>query len=159
VSIPNGRYQAQAIEAFMGESYGGKPLLEVRWEIIEGEHTGARCSSVSYMHGGAKDITLEMMRYLGWKEGDGLDTITGKASISLYDDTYKGETTQKVRVFVPRADGTLTPENKRKSPAAAKAFLASLTSGGGAGDAFDDPGEPPPMPGDDAKPGSDDIPF
>jgi hypothetical protein len=158
VSIPNGRYQAQVVEAIMGESHGGKDQLELIWEIAEGEHAGARVSSLSYFTGGAKAITLEMMKHLGWKEGDGLETITGKASISLYDDTYRGETTQKVKVYVPRADGTQTPESKRKSPAAAKAFLSRLTNSGG--DAFDDdPGTPPPMPGDDAKPGSDDLPF
>lgn len=157
-SIPNGRYQAQAIDAFMGESNGGKAVLEVVWEIIEGEHAGARVSSLSYFTGGAKQITLDMMRHIGL-QGSDLDTMRGKASISLYDDTYKGETTQKVRVFVPRADGTLTPENKRKSPAAAKALLESMMRDG-SGDAFDDdPGTPPPMPGDDAKPGSDDLPF
>lgn len=157
MSIPNGRYQAQVVEAIMGESYGGKDQLEIIWEIIEGEHTGARCSSLSYFSGGAKPITIEMMRYLGWTDGAGLEAITGKATISLYDDTYHGETTQKVKVYVPRAGGVQTPENKRKSPAASKAFLSRLTNGGG--DAFDDPGTPPPMPGDDAKPGSDDLPF
>lgn len=159
MSIPNGRYHARAIGAVLGQSKGGKDLLEILWEIVDGPEEGGQVTSQSYFTGGAKPITIEMMRHLGWTDGADLDSIRGTATISIYDEEYQGQINQKVRVFVPRAGGFQTPENKRKSPEAAKAFLLRLT-GGNSGDAFDDdPGTPPPMPGDDAKPGSDDLPF
>lgn len=172
--IPNGRYVARAVDAILGESGRGKEQLEITWEILgvkgddgktaECEHTGAQVVSQHYFTGGAKPITMAMMKHVGWTEGADLDTLRGSASITLYDDTYQGETTQKVKVFVPQSGsgGYRTPEGKRKSPAAAKAFLSRLGDGGGSsGGAFDDvpTDDPPPMPGDDAAPGTDDLPF
>jgi hypothetical protein len=157
--VPNGRYQAQAVNVILGETRTGKEQMEIVWEICDGEHAGAQVTSLHYFTGGAKPITVELMKHLGWKEGGDLDLMRGKASITVYEETFNGMPQQKVRAFVPSADGIKTPENKRKSPAASKAFLSRLTGNGG-GDAFDDdPGTPPPMPGDDAKPGSDDLPF
>lgn len=157
--IPNGRYKARAIDAILGETMKGKAQLEITWEVIEGEHEGAQVTSQHFFTGGAKPITLAMMRHIGWSDGADLDTLRGTATISLYEHTYEGETSQKVRVYTPNAGGYRTPENKRKSPSAAKAFLDRL--GGNGGDAFDtpDPATPPPMPGDDAAPGKDDLPF
>lgn len=152
--IPNGRYAAQAINAFMGEN-NNKHHIEVVWEVLEGEHQGAQVSSMHYLTGGAKEFTLAMMKHAGCVNND-LDTLRGKCSITVYDDEYKGETRQKVRVFVPNPDGLQTPEKKRKSSSAAKAFLDRL---GGGGDAFEDSADsPPPMPGDDAK-DPDALPF
>jgi hypothetical protein len=156
--IPNGRYEATAVNAILGETKGGKMQLEVIWEIAEGDHIGAQVSSMHYFTGEAKAWTLAMMAHAGCKDND-LDTLRGKCSITLYDDEYKGEVRQKVRVNVPNPDGIQTPENKRKSASAAKTFLDRLTSGNGGG-AFDGVDSPPDMPGDDAKPGSDDpLPF
>lgn len=130
MSIPNGRYEARAVEAILGETNSGKEQLEIVWEIIGGEHEGAQCSSMSYFTGGAKPITIELMRFLGWSEGADLDSIRGTATISLYDEAYNGELRQKVRAYVPRA-GVQTPANKRKNPAQTKAFLSRLTAAPG----------------------------
>lgn len=153
----NGKYTARVVGAILGESKNGKDQLEIMWEIIDGPEEGAQVSSQHYFTGGAKPITIEMMRHLGWTDGAELDTMRGTCKISVYEEEYRGELNQKVRVLTPRTGGYLTPENKRKSPSAAKAFLSRLTANSG-GDAFgsDDPGTPPPMPGDDAK---DDLPF
>lgn len=152
----NGTYNARVVGALLGETRSGKDQLELLWEVIDGPEEGAQISSQHYFSGGAKPITLEVMQHLGWTAGADLDSIRGTCKISVYSEEYQGEIRQKVRVLTPRSGGFQTPDNKRKSPAAAKSFLARLT-GGSSGDAFDD--GPPPMPGDDAKPGSDDLPF
>jgi hypothetical protein len=159
MTIPNGRYAARAIEAVLGESKNGKALLEIVWEITEGPEEGATVSSMNYFTGAAKPITIELMKHLGWSEGAELEAIRGTCTISIFEEEYNGELRQKVRAYVPRA-GVQTPENKRKSPAAAKAFLERLTGGGG--EAFETEDLPPEAHAaarKDAPKDGDDLPF
>jgi len=144
--MENGKYNAEIVDVVMGETRNGKEQLELVWKI--GEET---VSSFSYFTGGAKPITLRMLDHLGWKPGADLSAMIGATNdIALYDETYNGETRQKVRVLIPwvATGGVQTPEDKRYSSARAKSFLASLTA---------EPGADPlagAMEGDD-----DDLPF
>lgn len=136
MSLPLGRYEeaeiVDAIYAEIGEYR--KPRIELVWSAIDpttGEPDTE--SSLHWFTGGAKDISLQALRHLGWKPGEDLSGLIGvKNQINVTERTSEGKTYRDAKPYIPFGGGVRTSDRERKSQAAAKAFLLSLTAPPGA---------------------------
>jgi hypothetical protein len=114
--ISDGKYTAKLVTAALCETAKGKAVLELGWEILDEDTKGEVVTSYHYFTGGAKTITIETMRALGWSEKTDLLAMVG-TTMPILGKT-SDEWGQQWRPLVTR--------NVAMDSAKSKSFLASL---------------------------------
>ena len=118
----NGKYEGKVSDACVGRSRNGS--LQV--ELLLATEDGQSCSWFGSMSGGAMKYTIETLKFIGLKDGEGPEVLIGKVvHFELYDDEYNGKTSQKVKIYT--RVGLLTKKEDRIVGKAAAALLFPTT--------------------------------
>lgn len=152
-TIPDGRYRAKCVEAWLGEDKKGRDMLSLSFEIADGKQAGERATYYQLMHTPkGEEFAVGALRAVGWRGDVGdLDCcIGGEASITLETEEYQGKSSQRVK-WVNPLRRELAPE---KRAALAERLKFAVEQSGGIL-------PPAPKRGDDEPPpiSDDDIPF
>ena len=137
-----GRYEGRIVDACVGHAKSGALQVELLLEIENGE-TVSWFGSLSPQ---AMPYTVEDLKFFGLKDGQGPEVVIGKdCSFEVYEDSYNGKVTHKVKLFT--RTGLMTKKEDRITGAQAASIL------------FPKPYQPringERQPGDD----DDDMPF
>lgn len=79
--LPVGKYQARALQAELGFADTGTEVVAVQFEVIDGEHKGARVTWRGYFTEKTARRSVESLKYAGWLgdwftwEGLGSETV------------------------------------------------------------------------------------
>jgi hypothetical protein len=91
-----GRYEGRIVDACVGHAKSGTLQVELLLEIENGEKT----SWFGSLSPKAMPYTVEALKLFGLKDGQGPEVVIGKnCSFEVYEDTYNGKTTHKVKLF------------------------------------------------------------
>lgn len=103
-----GRYEGKITDACVGHAKSGTLQVELLLEIENGETT----SWFGSLSPQAMPYTVEALKFFGLKDGEGPEVVIGKdCSFEVYEDTYNGKTTHKVKLFT--RTGLMTKKEDR----------------------------------------------
>ena len=113
-----GRYDGKITDACVGRSQSGSLQVELLLSIESGE-TVSWFGSLSPK---AMPYTVKELKFFGLKDGEGPEVVIGKdCSFEVYEDSYNGKVTHKVKMFT--RTGLMTKREDRIIGAQAASIL------------------------------------
>lgn len=108
--VPAGEYYVEVAKAELGTSNAGKPMMTVTFNVIDGEHAGAKIPAWLSLQPQALFALKGFLKALGYDTSGGLDitpdeyigkTLKVKVTVNKDGD---GEDRNNVRKFSPISD-------------------------------------------------------
>jgi hypothetical protein len=113
----------------------GKRQLEVEFEIVEGELKGSYVGDFWSAEGKARPFIAGALKLCGWDGGKSLLPSAGKnvVEINIYEEEYRGNKNQRIRVNRPRTvlktkSGLQSKSEDRLDPEQADNLLADIAA-------------------------------